>query len=199
MALRRGGRAADCRRLESARGETLRGFKSLPRRVGTSMTLGSWVLLGVIDIGIIAGLSILIGATAPRWPDNWLSRDSWLTRSRSWETPRFFRRLRVAALANSLPEFGAMFGGRSKREVPGRDRAELSGYLIEVRRALWVHSLSMLTWIPLAFFNPWGMTLAGAVIAIVINLPFVIILRGNNARLNRMMAALDKHAGGNER
>lgn len=30
--LRRGGRAADCRRLESARGETLRGFKSLPRR-----------------------------------------------------------------------------------------------------------------------------------------------------------------------
>ena len=29
---RRGGRAAECRRLESARGETLRGFKSLPRR-----------------------------------------------------------------------------------------------------------------------------------------------------------------------
>ena len=162
------------------------------------MTLSDYILLGVIDIGVIAGLSILIGASAPRWPDRWLARDTWLTRPRSWETPNHFRRLRVAALASSLPEFGAMFGGRSKRDVPGRDLDELQGYRVEVRRALWVHAFSMLTWIPLAFFNPWGMTLAGAVIAIVINIPFVIILRGNNARLTRLVAAVEKNARGSD-
>lgn len=38
---RRGGRAAECRRLESARGETLRGFKSLPRRTREGPGTGS--------------------------------------------------------------------------------------------------------------------------------------------------------------
>jgi hypothetical protein len=155
------------------------------------MTLGGYVLLGVIDIAVIAGLSIAIGATAPRWPDRWLGRDTWLTRPRSWETPAFFRTLRAPQLATALPEFGSMFGGESKRTIPGRDVASLRRYLLEVRRAIWVHALSMLTWLPLLAFNPWGMTVAGAVIAVVINLPFVIVLRQNNARLSRMLRTIN--------
>jgi hypothetical protein len=53
-----------------------------------------------------------------------------------------------------------------------------------------VHSLSMLTWLPLLAFNPWWLSLAGAVIAIGINIPFLVILRGNNVRLSRMVKAL---------
>jgi hypothetical protein len=155
-----------------------------------SDSLSGFVLLGVIDIAIIAGLSVLIGATAPRWPDRWLRTDSWVTRPRRWETPGFYRRLGVARLAHRLPEFGEVFGGRSKNEVPGRDVASLERYLVEVRRAIWVHYLSMLTWLPLVFFNPWWMTLAGAVIAVTVNIPFLIILRGNNVRLSRMVASL---------
>jgi len=93
-------------------------------------------------------------------------------------------------LAARLPELGALFGGRSKREVPGRDLASLEQYLVDVRRAIWVHSLSMLTWLPLLAFNPWWLSLAGAVIAVGINIPFLIILRGNNVRLSRMVKAL---------
>jgi len=85
-----------------------------------------------------------------------------------------------------------MFGGRSKREVPGRDVEALQDYLVEVRRAIWVHVLSMFTWLPLLAFNPWGLSVAGAVIAVVINLPFLIILRGNNARLARMLTAAQR-------
>jgi len=151
------------------------------------MTLREYVLLGVIDIAVIAGLSVAIGATAPRWPDRWLMRDSWLTRPRRLETPSFFRALRAPQLANALPEFGTMFGGESKRTIPGRDVGSLQRYLLEVRRAIWVHVFSMFTWLPLLAFNPWGMTLAGAVIAVVINVPFLIVLRGNNARLSRML------------
>lgn len=80
-----------------------------------------------------------------------------------------------------------MFGGESKRTIPGRDVVSLQRYLLEVRRAIWVHAFSMLTWVPLLAFNPWGMTLAGAVIAVVINVPFLIVLRSNNVRLSRMV------------
>ncbi|MDA2988142.1 MAG: hypothetical protein O2815_03590 [Actinomycetota bacterium] len=153
-------------------------------------SLSGFVLLGVIDIAIIAGLSVLIGATAPRWPDRWLRSDVFITRSWRWESPRVYRRLGAPRLAARLPEFGEVFGGRSKNEVPGRDLASLEGYLVEVRRATWVHYLSMLTWLPLLFFNPWWMTLAGAVIAVVVNIPFLVILRGNNLRLSRMVASL---------
>ena len=154
------------------------------------MTLSDYILLGVIDIAIIAGLSVVIGATAPRWPNRWLRSDSWITRPRRWETPNVYRRLGSVRLAARLPEFGGAFGGRSKNEIPGRDLASLEEYLVEVRRAIWVHNLSMLSWLPLVFFNPWWMTLAGAVIAIVVNIPFLVILRGNNLRLSRMVASL---------
>ena len=154
------------------------------------MTLGGYVVLGVIDIALIAGLSVLIGATAPRWPDRWLDHDSFLTRPARWETAAFYRRLGAARLATRLPELGAMFGGRSKRDLPQRDLASLEIYLVEVRRAIWVHSLSMLTWLPLLALNPWWLSLAGAIIATGVNLPFLIILRGNNVRLSRMVTAL---------
>ena len=151
------------------------------------MTLSEYVLLGVIDIAVIAGLSVAIGATAPRWPDRWLDHDTWLTRPRRLETTRFFRTVRASQLASTLPEFGSMFGGESKRTIPGRDVVSLQRYLLEVRRAIWVHAFSMLTWVPLLAFNPWGMTLAGAVIAVVINVPFLIVLRSSNVRLSRMV------------
>ena len=153
-------------------------------------TLGGFVLLGAIDIVIIAGLSTIIGASAPRWPDRWFAGDMWVTRPRRWESADLYRRLGTARWAVRLPEFGEVFGGRSKRAIPGRDLAALEAYLVEVRRAIWVHALSMFTWIPLMFFNPWWLTFAGALIAIVVNLPFLIILRGNNLRLSRMVASL---------
>ncbi len=154
------------------------------------MTLGDYIALGVIDITVIAGLSVIIGATAPRWPDRWFAHDSSITRPLGLETPQLYRRLGAGRLAARLPEFGQVFGGRSKRSIPGRDLAAVEGYLVEVRRAIWVHTLSLFTWLPLLVFNPWWLTLAGAVLAIVINIPFLVILRGNNARLSRMVATL---------
>ena len=142
-----------------------------------------YVILIVVDIAVIASLSTLIGLTAPRWPDSWLDHDSWLTRPRWWETPPFYRRLRTSWWAARLPECGSIFGGRSKRHLPGRDPVALGVYLIEVRRAIWVHSLSLLTWLPLLAFNPWWLSIAGLLFASAINVPFLVILRGNNARV----------------
>ena len=74
----------------------------------------------------------------------------------------------------------------------------MQAYLGEVRRAIVVHELSMLTWLPLLAFNPWWLSLAGAVISVGVNIPFLIILRGNNVRLARMIAiarSREKEAG----
>lgn len=146
-------------------------------------------LLIVADIVTVAGLSVAIGATAPRWPARWLARDRFPLRLRPWETPAAYRRLGVPRLARRLPELGATFGGTSKARLPGRDAASLRAYLVEVRRAEWVHALSMLTWIPLAAFNPWWMTAAFAVIVTAVNLPFLAVLRHNRVRLARLVEA----------
>ena len=162
------------------------------------MTPGGYALLGAIDIAIIAGLSVAIGVTAPHWPKRWLDHDSFLTRPAPWETAAFFRRLGATQLATRLPEYGAVFGGRSKRDVPGHDLESLEAYLGEVRRAIVVHELSMLTWLPLLAFNPWWLSLAGALIAVGVNIPFLIILRSNNVRLSRMIRiarSREKEAG----
>lgn len=145
----------------------------------------AWLI--VIDFSIIAGLSIIIGAVAPRWPDRWLDTDHGPMRIPIPRRETAFRALGVTWMARHLPELGSVFGGQSKSSLPGRDAESLRRYLIEVRRGEWVHLLSMTTFIPLVFFNPWWLFVLFAVIAIGGNLPFVLILRYNRLRLTRLL------------
>lgn len=137
----------------------------------------------LIDIAIVAGTSILIGAIAPRVSSRVFSKDFPPVVHLPWESPKFFRTLRVQQLARRLPELGDTFGGESKNHLPGRNPSEIDRYLVEVRRAEWVHWLSILTWIPLIFFNPWWLTLLFAVIVVGGNTLFLLVLRRNRQRL----------------
>lgn len=147
------------------------------------ISIADLVRLILIDIAIVAGASILIGAIAPRVSPRLLSRDFPPVVHLPWETPRFFRALRVQQLARRLPELGDTFGGASKNQLPGRSVSEIDLYLVEVRRAEWVHWFSVLTWIPLIFFNPWWLTLLFAVIVVGGNTLFLLVLRRNRERL----------------
>jgi len=141
------------------------------------------VFLIVIDIMIVAGISIGVGATAPRWRGKWLTRDFGPLQFAPWETPTFFRALQTRKLAKRLPDLGSAFGGKAKSELPGRDAEQIDLYLIELRRAEWVHWVSLFSWVPLAFFNPWYLTLLFMVIQISGNTSFFLILRANRLRL----------------
>ena len=156
------------------------------------MSTGDLVRLVLSDIAVIAGLSILIGASAPRWPDRWLSRNRGPMRLAFPRNEATFRALGVTWLARTLPEFGSTFGGQSKASIPGRDALSLQRYLIEVRRAEWVHLLSMITFIPLVLFNPWWLTLVFAIITIAGNTPFLLILRYNRLRLTRLLDRMNR-------
>jgi hypothetical protein len=150
------------------------------------MTMTGLVLRIVIDIFIVVTLSVVIGAMAPRWSAGWLSRDRGPLRLTRLDTPRGYRRLGIHRFKDKLPELGSIFGGQSKGQLPGSEAEQLALYARELRRAEWVHWMSMLTWIPLAFFNPWWLTVAFAIAVIVGNAPFVLIVRYNRMRVLRI-------------
>ena len=144
--------------------------------------------LVVIDVLVVIGVSIGVGAWAPRWPDRWLARDHFPLSLWPWESAAFFRRLGVPRLARRLPELGALFGGESKSALPGTGPAELSRYLLEVRRAEWVHWASIASTLLLYLWSPWWLATVLMVGVSVGNLPFILILRNNRRRLTSMLA-----------
>ena len=150
------------------------------------------ILLVVIDILVVLTISIGVGALAPRWPDTWLDSDPVPLALGPWETPTFYRRLGIPRLARRLPELGDTFGGESKSQLPGSTRDHLSAYLREVRRAEWVHWASVVGSLVLFVFNPWWLALAFVMVVTAGNLPFLLVLRNNRARITRI---IDKDGG----
>ncbi|MDD2858409.1 MAG: hypothetical protein PHU75_06980 [Candidatus Nanopelagicales bacterium] len=154
--------------------------------------MGARIGLIAIDVAVIVGLSIAIGAWAPHWPHAWLATDRFpLTLARR-ERAHHYRRLRAGVLAARLPELGHVFGGGSKRTLPGTDAASLDAYLVEVRRAEWVHVLSCLTPLPLLVFNPWWLWLAFQVAVLAVNAAFLLVLRHNRVRLTQIRRLRDR-------
>lgn len=151
---------------------------SLPRRV---------IPLIAIDLVMVIATSVLIGATAPRWPSRWLQRDRFLLTFLPWESPAYFRALRVSRWAARLPELGSAFGGQRKDELMGISPNALASYLVEVRRAEWVHWGSVLATLVLFAFNPWWLALAFVIAVSLGNAPFLLVLRNNRLRIERIL------------
>jgi hypothetical protein len=141
------------------------------------------VAVVVIDVLVVIGMSIGLGALAPRWPDRWLQRDPIPLRLWAWETAAYFRRLGVPSLARRLPELGSAFGGESKAALPGTGIDELNRYLVEVRRGEWVHWGSVASTLLLYLWSPWWLATLLLVGVFAGNLPFILILRNNRRRL----------------
>ncbi len=179
-----------------ARGRTQRSSPQAstqtPRADGTLAVVAAGalaldVLLGIL---IIALGSIAVGATAPRWPDARLRRDRGPLRLMPGDTPERYERLGAGRLKRFFPEMGTVFGGVSKSIPPDLgDPVSIRTYLIEVRRAEWVHWLSILTWLPLPLFQPWWLAGAFLLPTVLVNGSAQIILRYNRVRLYGLLDA----------
>lgn len=150
----------------------------------------------VAGIACIAGLSVLIGMTAPRWPARWLRRDAGPLRLTAWETRGRYERAGVGWLKRHYPELGSTFGGESKSRLPDfADPAAVERYAVETRRAEWVHWLSCLTPLPvLLFARLWIVAVLGA-ITFVINGIAIVIVRYNRLRLLGEQRSGERKAG----
>lgn len=136
-------------------------------------------------IACVAGLSVAIGLTAPHWPDRWLRRDAGPLHLTRFDTRERYERLGVRWWKRRYPEGGAWAGGESKSRLPDlTDRVAVERYVVETRRAEWVHWLSCLTWLPVLLFAPWWVAAALAVITLVVDGVAIGIVRYNRLRLS---------------
>lgn len=139
-----------------------------------------------LDAVVWAGWGLVTGYAAHRLPARVLDHDTWLTRTRPWEA-QVSRRLRVRRWQRLLPEAGRVFGGRSKRRVGGRGSPTLERYAAETRRAEVVHWLGFVPLIAFLFWNPAPLWLVMAAYATAANVPCVLSLRANRARIGRVL------------
>lgn len=143
----------------------------------------------LIDIVCWTVLGVAIGLHFHRKPAELLSSDGWLTRIRGWEAGGdFYRRLKINAWKDRLPEAGALFrGGTSKRSLPGFDRASLERFATETRRAERVHWWLLAAGPLYLLWNPASLAVVMLGYALFANLPFIAVQRYNRARIERAL------------
>ena len=143
-------------------------------------------------IAVVILLSFGIGFTAPRWPDRWLNRDVGPLRLRRWDTRKHYERLGVLWWKRRFPEGGDWAGGESKNRLPNlTDRQAIERYVVETRRAEWVHWIACLTWLPTVLFADWWLVIVLAVLTLMVNGVAILIVRYNRLRLYQVLSELD--------
>jgi glycosyl-4,4'-diaponeurosporenoate acyltransferase len=151
----------------------------------------------LVDAGVWALWSTIVGYGAHRMPLHRLDHDGPITRLRRWErSGRAYEHIAIRRWKDLLPELGAAFrGGMSKRGLPSRAIPDLARFASETRRAELVHwAIPALTPV-FALWNPPLLLAAMAAYAVVANLPCLVVQRYNRGRLLRVMAARARRAG----
>ena len=139
-----------------------------------------------VDAAVWAGWGTFVGWASSRIPTARLDRENVLTRPRPWEIGRY-ERLGIRRWKDRLPEAGAVFGGPSKRRLPGRSAAALGAFATETRRAELVHWVVPAAVVVFPLWNPWYLTVVMVAYAVVANGPCVLVQRYNRARIARLV------------
>ncbi len=147
------------------------------------LSLGLTIL---VDVAAWTIVGVGVGYGMHRVSLSRLDHDTWLTRPRAFERQgRAYERLGIRRWKDRTPELGGLFaGGVSKRSSGGRSR--LDRFAAETRRAEYTHWLVMAAAPFFALWNPWFLTVAMVVYALVANLPCLMIQRYNRARITRI-------------
>ncbi|MCP4435008.1 MAG: hypothetical protein GY812_05815 [Actinomycetia bacterium] len=152
----------------------------LPPAVVVLLAAGAWLIIGLAT-----------GWVGNRIPTRRLDHDTWVTRSRRFEREgRLYERVfRVRRWKDLLPEAGGFFrGGISKARIPDRSDQTLERFVIETRRAEYVHWSNAFAG-PLFFvFRPCLFGILMTAFGLLCHLPFVVVQRYNRLRLERLLS-----------
>jgi glycosyl-4,4'-diaponeurosporenoate acyltransferase len=144
----------------------------------------------VVDVIAWGTFHAATGYAAHRLPEDRLSRDGWVLRSRRFEDGgRWYRRwLRINRWKDRLPEAGDLFrGGVNKGHLQTYDQAGLQLFVRETRRAELAHWWAMCCGPLFALWNPPLATALLVGYGIMINLPFIAVQRYNRFRIQALM------------
>lgn len=109
--------------------------------------------------------------------------DSWLYRARRWELDGArYEQLRIRRWKDRLPNAGS-----AKTAIGTRSNSDLQRFVVETRRAEWVHWTIVAIVPSFALWNPaLAMPLVLA-IALAFNVPCIVVQRYNRLRLQRVL------------
>jgi glycosyl-4,4'-diaponeurosporenoate acyltransferase len=156
-------------------------------------SLIGWSTLG-LNLALWLGWGLSSGWWHRRAPLSALRGDGPVLRLRAFERSGswYERHLRIRRWKDRLPETGGWFGDMSKKALPGRQVADLERFAAECCRGERTHWM-MMAGIPVfAIWNSAGWAIAVAGFGLVSNVPFVLVLRYNRARLEVILA---RHGG----
>jgi glycosyl-4,4'-diaponeurosporenoate acyltransferase len=130
-------------------------------------------------------------------PPERLRHDGPVLRLRRWERDgAAYRRLRIHAWKDRLPEAGDLFrGGTSKRHLPGATGPALQRFAAETRRAERGHWLAMACGPLAVLWNPPAGSVAMIAYGVAVNAPFIAVQRYNRARVERLLGRLARSSG----
>jgi glycosyl-4,4'-diaponeurosporenoate acyltransferase len=153
--------------------------------LGDAVTARTAVL---VDVAVWGVWGVAVGLAGARLAADGLLRDRWLTKIRPWERQGLaWRRLGVRRWKDRLPEAGTMFGGASKRVLPGRSANGLQAFAAETRRAEYAHWVAPVPLLAMVWWNPLWVTACMAVYAVAANAPCIVVQRYNRGRIEGIL------------
>jgi glycosyl-4,4'-diaponeurosporenoate acyltransferase len=152
----------------------------------------------LIDAVVWAAGSVLIGLLAARRPLDRLGRPRGVLVLRPFERAgggRWYERWgRVKAWKDLVPDAGTVGGNLSKRHLPAATIGGTARFALECERAERAH-WGMLALTPLfVAWNPVWLFAAMAAYGLVANVPCLVVLRYNRARLAAVAARRAAHS-----
>lgn len=147
-----------------------------------------WVV--VLDVVVWLVLHLSISFEVQRINIAWFIRKEKWFRQFSWEEQGMFwqRFVKVKYWKGFIPD-GTLFirNGYNKRVLQGRDSTSLSLFLLESRRAEFVHWLMIVPGFFFFLWNPLWAAWLNVLYAVLFNAPLIIIQRYNRPRLERII------------
>jgi glycosyl-4,4'-diaponeurosporenoate acyltransferase len=152
-----------------------------------------------LDVAIYALLCASVTMLSLPLPARWFHRDGWLLRGRVWEHGGsvYQTLFRVRRWKTLLPEVADVIGSEfPKKTIRSFDSGYVMRYLQESRKAElthWCIIASSAVFLTLGTPRRFIIMLA---VAVVTNLPFIVIQRYNRPRIEAAMARRDDRASG---
>jgi glycosyl-4,4'-diaponeurosporenoate acyltransferase len=148
-------------------------------------------------------LNVTIYALTTAWrmqvdvwiPAKYFDPNRWWFRGREWERRGDFYRdvLRIDRWKGRLPSVNAR-NHFSKRYLAGTDPSYLRQFVIETCRGESNHLRAVLSVVPMRLWTPLELWTVCFLIALIGNLPFILIQRYNRPRLQRALARVERRA-----
>lgn len=140
--------------------------------------------------------SVIITYLSNKMPDHFYSNGNWLLRQREWEKRgEFYQRVfRVKLWKKLLPELGDIVKSVfPKKRIKEYTREYLNKYIFESCKSEMTHWCIIFSTLLFFLWSEFEPAMMIVLLAIILNLPYIIIQRYNRPRIMGMVENIEEH------